>query len=317
MKKIEFMNTLTQKFNRVGLSIKKHSPEILIAAGVVGTVTSAVMACKATTKVEGIMEKAKKDVDFMHECGDQGYVKDPSNGELVPYSEEDLKKDLTITYVKTGVELVKLYAPAIALGALSLTAIVSSHNILRKRNIALATAYTTVNTAFKEYRGRVVERFGKELDRELRYNIKAKEVEETVIDENGEEKTITKTVDVLDPNTLGMFTRVFDDGNPGWDKNPELTMFYLKQQQSYANEKLKAQGHLFLNEVLKMLGYPLTPTGNLFGWIYDEKNPIGDNFVDFGLYNIDNPKVRDFMNGYEKAILLEFNCDGYILDEFA
>ena len=177
MNKTEIINNMTRTFNRVGFKVKKHSPEILMAAGVIGTVTSAVMACKATTKLSDIMDESKKTVDQIHYAIE--------NPEELPeeYTPEDGKKDLAITYVQTGIKLAKLYAPAVILGSLSITAMVSSNNILRKRNITLAAAYTAIDKSFKDYRGRVVERFGKELDKELRYNIKAKEFEERVVDE--------------------------------------------------------------------------------------------------------------------------------------
>ena len=89
---------------------------------------------------------------------------------------------------------------------------------------------------------------------------------------------------------------------------------FLNQQQNYANDKLRRQGYLFPNDVYDMLGIPKCKEGQTHGWVYDEKNPIGDNFVDFGIYNISRRKNRDFVNGYEKVILLDFNHDGNILN---
>lgn len=200
------------------------------------------------------------------------------------------------------------------LGALSISAVVTSNNILRKRNVALAAAYTTVNKSFKEYRGRVVERFGKDLDRELRYDIKAKEVEVTETDENGNETTVTKTYEVFDPNKRSDFARIWDDGCIGWSKSPEHNLVFLKQQQGQANNRLQRDGYLFLNDVYEMLGFPRTSAGQVVGWVYDEKNPVGDNFVDFGIYDLDSEKARDFVNGYERSIVLDFNVDGIVYD---
>ena len=302
------MSKLTRTLNRVGLKLKKHSPEILVVTGVVGTVASAVMACKATTKIDEVLAETKENVEKTKD-----YVE--KKGFSEKYTEEDYKKDLTIFYAKGGLELVKLYAPSVALGALSITAILSGHNVLRKRNVALAAAYATVEKGFKEYRGRVVERFGEELDRELKYNIKAKEVEETSVDEKtGEEKVTKKTVNVADPNKYSSYARFFDDGCTGWTKDPEYNLMFLKNQQRYANDLLKSRGHLFLNEVYDMLGIPRTKAGQVVGWIYDEEYPNGDNFVDFGIYDLYNEKARDFVNGYERTILLDFNVDGDIMN---
>lgn len=302
------MSKLTRTLNRVGLKLKKHSPEILVVTGVVGTVASAVMACKATTKIDEVLAETKENVEKTKD-----YVE--KKGFSEKYTEEDYKKDLTIFYAKGGLGLVKLYAPSVALGALSITAILSGHNVLRKRNVALAAAYATVEKGFKEYRDRVVERFGEELDRELKYNIKAKEVEETTVDEKtGEEKVTKKTVNVADPNNYSTYARFFDDGCTGWTKDPEYNLMFLKNQQRYANDLLKSRGHLFLNEVYDMLGIPRTKAGQVVGWIYDEEYPNGDNFVDFGIYDLYNEKARDFVNGYEKTILLDFNVDGDIMN---
>lgn len=307
MKKFDITTKVTRGLNKAGFQLKKHSPEILIVAGVAGAVTSAVMACKATTKLNDILEESKEQVDKIHEA-----IEHPEN---LPeeYTEEDGKKDLTIVYTQTAVKLLKLYGPSIVLGGLSITAILTSNNIMRKRNIAIAAAYTAVDKSFKDYRGRVVERFGEDLDRELRYNIKKEEVEETIVDEKtGKEKTVKKTIDVA--NEVSEFAKFFDDGCTGWTKDPELNLAFLLKQQAFANDKLKANGYLYLNEVYDMLGIPRTKAGQIVGWIYDEKNPIGDNYVDFGIFDSNKVKNRDFVNGYERTILLDFNVDGNILN---
>lgn len=310
MKTTEFVSSMTRTFNKVGFQLKKHSPEIMVFAGVAGTVVSAVMACKATTKVGEVIEDTKNQVDQVHEVLADETISEEK------YSKEDGKKDLAIIYAQTGVKLVKLYGPAVLLGAVSITSILAGHNITRKRNIALAAAYATIDKGFKEYRARVVERFGKELDHELRYNIKSQEITETTVDEKGKEKTVTKTIEVADPNEYSTYARFFDDGCTGWEKDAEHNLTFLKLQQNYANDILKSKGYLFLNDVYKMLGIPVTKAGQIVGWIYDEKNPNhkGDNFVDFGIYDIYNEKKRDFVNGRERTILLDFNVDGNILD---
>ena len=302
-------NNIARTFHKVGLKFKKHSPEILMVAGIAGTVASAVMACKATTKLNTILEESKDNIDKIHK-----YVE--TEGCTEKYTEEDSKKDLTIVYTQTGVKLAKLYGPSVILGAVSIGAIINGHNILHKRNLALAAAYKAVDKGFKDYRGRVVERFGKELDRELKYNIKAKDIEETVANDDGTESTVKKTVNTVTDRDISEYAKFYDDGCTGWCKDPEHNLMFLRLQQDYANERLQSKGYLFLNEVYDMLGIPKTSAGQVVGWIYNEKNPTGANYVDFGIYNIYNEKARDFVNGYERSILLDFNVDGYILDEF-
>ena len=308
MKQIKLPNKLTKFANKVVFKCKKHSPEILIVAGVVGTITSTVTACKATTQLGPILDETKDFVDKIHEC------KDSTEERFADYSEEDAKKDLVITYTQTAIKIAKLYAPAVSVGVVSLTSILASNNILRKRNVALAAAYTTIDKSFKEYRKRVTERFGSEVEKQIRYNIKAEEFEETVVNEKGKEKTVKKTVEVANPNGYSDYARFFDESCPNWEKNAEYNLMFLRAQQNYANDLLKANGHLFLNDVYKMLGIPESKAGQVVGWVYDEENPVGDNYVDFGIYDTNRPEVRDFVNGYERVILLDFNVDGNIWD---
>ena len=203
---------------------------------------------------------------------------------------------------------------------MSITSILASHNILKKRNVALAAAYAAVDKSFKDYRGRVLERFGEQVEKELRYGIKAQEIEKTVTDEKGKEKTVKETVNVadgIDPSKYSPYAKIFDETHPDWIKDAEQNMFYLKARQSQANDMLKARGHLFLNEVYDLLGFERTKAGAVVGWVYDTEHPIGDNFVDFGLFDIYKAKARDFVNGYEPAIILDFNVVGDILDYVA
>lgn len=307
MKTTDIMNRATGAFNKIGFQVKKHSPEILIVAGVIGTVASTVIACKATTKLGAILDETKETVDKIHECVDDETLSEK-------YSLEDSKKDLAIVYIHSGLALAKLYAPAAILGSLSIASILVSNNILRKRNVALAAAYTAIDKGFKEYRGRVVERFGEEIDRELRYNIKAKTFSDTVTDENGKEKKSKVTLNVADPNTYSDYARFFDEGCSCWEKDAEYNLMFLRAQQQYANDLLRSKGHLYLNEVYDMLGIPRTKAGQIVGWVYDSESPVGDNFVDFGIYDVHKEQKRDFVNGYERCILLDFNVDGNIWD---
>ena len=307
MNKTEIITKMVRAFNRTGLKLKKHSPEILMTVGVIGVVASGVMACKATLKVQDVVDDAKQKIDMIHEVSNDPEMSDK-------YSAEDGKKDLAIVYTQTAVKFIKLYGPSVAIGVASLGCMIGSNRILNKRNVALTAAYTAVDKSFKEYRSRVIDRFGKQLDKELKYGIKAQEIEEVSVDEKGKEIVKKNTIEVMDPNCYSQYSIVFDDGNAGWDPDPELTKYFLIQQQNWANERLKARGHLFLNEVYDMLGVKRTKAGAQVGWIYDEKNNTGDNYVDFGIFDINKPKACDFVNGLEKVIILDFNVDGVILD---
>lgn len=317
MKTNELMKSANLTLNKVGFKIKKKSPELLVAAGVVGFVVSAVMACKATTKASEIVEETKDALDDIHQAEETGVTKAGKS-----YSKEDTKKDLTLTYVHTGVKFAKLYGPAVIIGAASITSVLASHQILKRRNVALAAAYAAVDKSFKDYRGRVLERFGEQVEKELRYNIKAQEIEETVVDDKGKEKKIKETADVAaegwDPSKYSPYAKIFDESHPAWMKDGEQNLYYLKARQAEATDRLRSRGHLFLNEVYDILGYPRTAAGAVVGWLYDPKRPeLGDDFVDFGLYEVRREKAVDFVNGYERSFILDFNVVGDITGEIA
>ena len=298
---------MIRMYNNTKNVVQKHSPEILAGVGVVGVVASTVMACKATMKLNDILEESKETRDKIREVESNPRYEEQ-------YSHEDAKKDLTINYTQTAMKIAKLYAPAVILGSASLGCLLASNDILRKRNAALSAAYMTVDKSFKEYRQRVVDRFGEEVEKEIRYNIKAEEVTSTVVAEDGSETTITETVKTMDPNLYSDYAKFFDEANPYWQKDPEYNFMFLKSQQQYANDLLKARGRLFLNEVYEMLGIDKTKAGQIVGWVYNPENPIGDNFVDFGIFDMSKERVRAFVNGYEPNILLDFNVDGNIWD---
>lgn len=301
--KTEIMKSVNGVTSKAVMKLKKHSPEILVVAGIAGTVVSAVLACKATTKVAEILDETKGTLDTIHEGMETGAI----NGQ--EYTNEDGKKDTVVVYAQTGMKLAKLYGPAIILGTLSITSILASNNILRKRNVALGAAYVAIDKSFKEYRGRVIERFGEQVDTELKYGIKAKKFEEIEVDpETGKEKKVKKTVMVADPNLQSDYAVYFDSKSRNYETNPDYNRMFLKAQQAFANDKLQTRGHLFLNEVLDDLDLPRTPAGQIVGWTKDGP----DGYVNFRIVEVE----RETEDGrHEPALLLDFNVEGNIWEK--
>lgn len=301
--KTEIMKSVNGVASKTIMKLKKHSPEILVVAGIAGTVVSAVLACKATTKVAEILDETKGTLDTIHEGMETGAI----NGQ--EYTTEDGKKDTVVVYAQTGVKLAKLYGPAIILGTLSITSILASNNILRKRNVALGAAYAAIDKSFKEYRGRVIERFGEQVDTELKYGIKAKKFEEIEVDpETGKEKKVKKTVMVADPNLQSDYAVYFDSKSRNYETNPDYNRMFLKAQQAFANDKLQTRGHLFLNEVLDDLDLPRTPAGQIVGWTKDGP----DGYVNFRIVEVE----RETEDGrHEPVLLLDFNVEGNIWEK--
>jgi len=310
MKISNILTSLSKMTGRTGLLIQAKSPEILLVIGITGAVASTVLACRATLKVETVLDNHMETRNKIDHCWDK--VKE-GEVSLDEYSDMDHKKDLVIAYTHTGLDFVKLYGPAVTLGVISLACIVGSHGIMKQRNVALMAAYQAVEKGFAAYRKRVVEEFGEEKDYMYKNGLRSETVIEEEVGENGKVKKVKKEKLVVDPNGFSMYARFFDESCSEWSKDPEYNLFFLKAQQNIFNDLLKVRGHVFLNEVYDALGIKRSRAGAVVGWVI---RPGHDNFVDFGIFDGDREKVRDFVNGKERSILLDFNVDGVIYDLF-
>ena len=307
----------TKTFGRTGLLLRKHSPEILLATGVTGIVIGTVMACRATLKVEDVLDETKEKLDKIKRA------KETVSHEK--YSEQDYQKDLAITYVQTGVALAKLYGPSVAVSALGVASILSSHGIMKKRNLALMAAYKAVEESFTAYRNRVVAELGPQKDYAFKHGITQETETTTVTDpETGKKVKVKETKDILDIPGASEYARFFNKENSTeWEENPEYAKHFLLTTQRNFNDLLQARGHVFLNEVYDALGFKRTPAGAVVGWVKGQ----GDDFIDFHIFEgyerayrneMANDTIgeerQDFVNGYRNAVLLDFNIDGVIWD---
>jgi len=299
--------------NDIGYQIKKHSPEILMWIGIAGTVGSTVIACKATSKAKKTLEEHNSTIASIKSI------------EADPMTTEDdkkaLKKDVTKTYLNTTKEIAKIYGPSILLGGASIASILGGHRIISKRYASMSAAYVALDSTFSGYRKKVAAKLGEQVEKELRYDIKKEKIDTGERDENG--KKVKKEVQTIgdNPSYISPYARFFDELSPYWRKDAEANLMFLRGAQDAMNEKLKRNGHLYLNDVYQALGLQESHIKNRAGWIYD-KNSEGDNYVDFGIYEqIGNPThdepKRAFVNGLEKSILLDFNCVPDIYADYA
>jgi hypothetical protein len=274
--------------------MKSSSPKLLFVAGVVGVVGTVVLASRATLKLEEVLDEHNETLDKLENM--------ESNNHFV--TERDYQQAKLGLYIRTSMKVGKLYAPAIGVGLVAVAALTGSHVILTNRNTALTAAYVAVDKAFKAYRKRVVEELGDDKDREYRYGPRDAEiVEETP------EGPVTKMVKKYDNVLPGAYARFFDEANENWERNPDSNIAFLKAQQNYATERLQSRGYLFLNEVYKSLGLKQTRAGQIVGWTLGE----GDDYVDFGVFNVNSESARDFVNGWNSRVILDFNVTGPIL----
>lgn len=280
---------------RKALLVQRSSPNLLFGAGIVGMVGSTVLACRATLKMETLLEETEVKLET---------AKTYQHPE---YDERDRQKDIKLIRVQTGIKVVRLYAPAVILGGVSVAALTRSHNILSRRNAALTAAYGALEKGFAEYRARVVEKYGEDEDRNFRYGTEQIEV----IDEaTGKKEIVTR----VGPDGASIYARFFDPFSASWSKEPEYNLIFLKTQQNFFNDLLKARGHVFLNEVYDSLGLPRSKAGAVVGWVLS-RNGETDNFINFGVWDATSGSARNFVNGHEGSILLDFNVDGIIYDK--
>lgn len=297
----------TRFLGKNSLLIKRHSPELLLGVGLVGVGATVFLACRATLKAEKIIgehkEKMEK-IELVHN------TEDPKN-----YSEDDYMKDKVIQYVQTGADVLIAYSPAILVGVGAVGCILASHNILTKRNIALAAAYKLAEEAFKEYRARVVNEFGKAKDFHFRYGTDEFEIVEVNEDEEGKKVKIKKHVQSLKTDAeYSMYARLFEpqkfhpDGS--WTGSTQFSSAHhynfstLRASLNFLNDRLHAQGYLFLNDVYDELGFMRSKAGQVVGWTMEGD---GDHYISFG----DALDFIAFNDG--DPILLDFNVDGNIL----
>ena len=297
--------TLRKSFKKAQLTVRKHSPEILMVAGVIGTVAGAVMACKETLELEDVLDECKQEKMELEE----------QYATCEEYSEDALKKDQVKLTIKQVAKIVKLYAPSVIMEVTSIGVIFASNDIMRKRNASMAAAYATLNSMYKRYRQNVIESYGEEVDKDMRFGVKHEKV--TEIDEDGNKVKIDARIVDLDNTALAIsdYSRFFQSGCKGFDASSgRYNLLYLKGIQAMFNNKLIADGYVMLNDVYRELGFDTIPEGWSIGWVYDEANPIGDNYIDFGLYEARNKNQRA-VNDWEPVILMDFNVDGNLYED--
>lgn len=307
--------TFTNLMHRGAFKLRRHSPEILIVTGVVGGVGAAVMACKATAKADAVYDYYHEEMDRVEQC-----ESDHSLSESGTYTDDDAQKDRAIIYIQTAGKFIKLYGPSVLVGITSIACIFASNAILRKRAIAAAAAYSALDGAFSEYRARVIDKYGEDVDKELRYGTKAKKITQTVVSEDGTEAK-AKVVNHTYPGGLSCYavpfkaytTDAHDNQirNVYYDMDSDYNEAYIRSREQFATDRLLAYGHLFLNDVYHILGIPPTKAGQIVGWSLEN----GDTYVSFAAYNkngLNDPLIHD----EDGDILLDFNVSGNIIDQF-
>lgn len=289
---------ITRHFGQSILKTKSNSPHIFFALGLVGVIGGAVLASRATLKLEDTLDEIKT------ECEEVKTLASTAEKRLPSYSEQDYLRDMGFVITKSTVKVVKLYGPAMIVGGLGIAALTGSHVQLTKRNAALTAVLAALSKAYDEYRTRVKDELGVDRERELYHGVKEVEVEV--------DGTI-ETIKVIDPYGRSPYARCFDVFSAAWQKDPELNRIFLQTQERYANQKLRVRGHMMLNDIYDLIGIDRTAAGAVCGWVYDYHDQSqGDNYITFDINNALNER---FLEGSEPACWLDFNVDGVVYEQ--
>lgn len=302
--------------NNFKIWVKQNNPAILIGFGIINSAAAIVLASFATKKVLETLVPVKASIVEIHTKIDE--LKDGDQ------KKEEYKLQLRKMYFKTGTKVVLAYSPAAISFALSIISVISSHKILKNRNLAIAAAFTTLKTGYDAYRARVREKLGEKDEQTIFEGSTVTKIVD--VDENGKKKVTT----VVTPNkerqynsdfsvTWGPGQRVFDSRSGG------LNVTTLIQAEEWFNAKLKATGYVFLNEVYEYLGFTpgiLGPqkmqASHVVGWLYCPEDKTRDSYISFGIHDKDgklNQGAQKMQKGLEDFIFLSFNVDGDILTE--
>ena len=306
MKKTELVTKAGQILVKTKLGIKRHSPEILVVTGIGTGIVAAVIACKQTIKANDIVAVARENLQHIENA------KELAANNEVEYTEEDEQADRETIGKQITIGMVKTYALPVGLGILSITCILAGHHILKKRNVALAAAYSALSTDFMNYRKRVADKYGKDVDFMLKNGLEKKIVANQVVDpETGEVKETKEEVLTYDGDKLSQYARVFDEvGSTQWTPSADHNRAFLLMEQNYFNERIRTRGYIFLNEVYERLGFRPTKAGSVVGWVYQNADYEG---IDFGIFTAHTQKAAEFLEGTEPSIILDFNVQGDIL----
>lgn len=306
-----FKETLMNIGGSVAKSLEAHAPEIGLGVGIVSMVAATVVACKGTIKAKKVVEDAKDDMETIAKTEENGKTFDDDNNPI-EYTHEDSMRDRVIVIRQTALELAKAYGPAVILTAVGIFSLIKGHNILQKRNLALAAAYEGVSEAYRKYREKVKDIIGEEKARDLKLGLKDEEIEVDTGKKNKDgtpkfKKEKRKIVDLV--NGFSPYTRIYDASCKSWEDNPSYNYTTLMARQAWWNDQLKIRPNhtVFLNEVLEDLGFPVCEAGQVVGWSLNHKE--GDGYIDFGFTDLSYEPNVDFMNGYEPCCLLDFNVD--------
>lgn len=227
------MNKLN--FAKLKNVISANSPDILIGFGIAGIIGSVIFAVKATPKAIDAIDKAEI--------------------EKAKQESGDISEHKRIVAPLTPVETIKVtwkyYIPTVSTVAFSISCILAAHNVTSKRNAALLAAYKISETAFEDYREKVVETIGEKKDSTIRNKVAQDKVTKDPVENH--EVIVTKAGETLCKEPLS--GRYFYS-------DPEK----IRQSLNELNALMLSECYVSLNDWYYLLGLDNTDVGDDIGW---------------------------------------------------
>lgn len=284
-----FKNTFNAAVSNVSFKIEQKAPEICLVVGIVGVVGACVVACKATLSLPEIVEETKEKEEELKEQYDKTVtIEEGGDIQSSEKSEAELKNDIRKLYLGAGFNIAKLYIPAVLIGSIAIGLILKSHFAMVSRNIAICGAYAALQKEFDEYRKNVINKYGEDADKEMRFGINP--------DADESEESKTETTALIPARTRFIFDETTSDL---WQKSLVYNIDFLSLTEHNANELLRAKRHLFVNDILEMMHMDPIQSGQDNGWVYD---PMIEHKIVFTTYT----------TGDNSGIWFELNIDGDI-----
>lgn len=233
---------LTNFVKGVQNSLAKHSPEILTGIGIAGMITTTILAVKVTPKAISLMDKEirRQNQELLDEAEKNGEEVCPQISKLKPV------EVVKVTW--------KCYIPVVTIAAASISCLIGASSVHSKRNAVLATAYKLSETAFSEYKDKVVETIGEKKEELIRDKIHKDRMEKDPVSKN--EIFITDKGDTL----------CYDYYTGRYFKSD---IEKIKRAINELNRKMLLENYVSLNEFYEEIGLARTSTGDRLGWNTD------------------------------------------------
>lgn len=297
--------SITTAFYTGMARISKHAPTILSVTASAGVIATGVLAWNAGTHFE---DCETRNWDRRREC--------QRNADSIP--DEDVPKIERKLRIMFILDTARTVAPAVIVGAATITMIYFSNSISKKRLAAVGAAYTALQTAFDGYKKTMVDTLGEETVKKITApklpNV-GKTAEEILSSDNKSDAADVVDAVIASINDLSPYARIISEESSNcWDDNEDYTSENIKAVQVWANRRLERKGHLFLNEVYDQLGLSRTREGVVVGWIKNSEN--GDGYVSFGDFDASIYRVpSDDYSRVDSNFIVDFNVDGMIWDK--